>query len=236
MMRAVEDSLRRLNTDYIDLYWLHVWDFTTPVDEILRGLDDLVRSGKVNYIGISDTPAWIVSQANMMAELRGWSKFVGLQIKYNLAERDAERELLPMAKHHNMVVTPWSILGGGGLTGKYNTREDDTYRNDDVPQHTKNVASVVMDIAAEIGKSPAQVAINWVRQQQHRAKIVPILGARKVSHMQSNLECLHFELEAEHLERLEAISKIDLGFPHDWFQQDMIRTLIYGNTYDRIEF
>ena len=120
MVQALEASLKRLNMDYVDVFWLHAWDFMTPVDEIMRGLDDLVRAGKVLYVGISDTPAWVVAQANTLAELRGWSRFAGLQIRYSLADRAAERELLPMARALDLAVTPWSVLGAGVLTGKYN--------------------------------------------------------------------------------------------------------------------
>lgn len=123
MVQAVEASLKRLQVEYIDLLWLHAWDFTTPVEEVMRAFDDLVRAGKVFYIGISDTPAWIVSQANTIANLRGWTQFVGLQIEYSLKERTPERDLLPMAKALNIGVTAWSPLAGGLLTGKYNTSE-----------------------------------------------------------------------------------------------------------------
>lgn len=235
MMRAVEGSLRRLNTDYIDLYWLHVWDFMTPLDEVMRGLDDLVRSGKVLYVGISDTPAWIISAGQMMAELRGWSKFVGVQLEYNLARRGAERDLLPMSKQFDMVVTAWGLLAAGGLTGKYNTPSDEETRRDDVPARVKDIAAVVMDVAAQIGKSPAQVAINWVRQQQQRARIIPILGARKLEQMQSNLECLNFTLDAEHLALLDDASKIDYGFPHDFMQNPGVLSLLHGEMYAHID-
>ena len=120
MLQALEASLRRLNTEYIDLYWLHAWDFMTPVEEVMRAFDDMVRQGKVLYIGISDTPAWVVSMANTLADLRGWTRFTGLQIRYNLTDRAAERDLLPMARALDIAVTPWSILGAGVLTGKYN--------------------------------------------------------------------------------------------------------------------
>jgi aryl-alcohol dehydrogenase-like predicted oxidoreductase len=235
MMRAVEGSLRRLNTDYIDLYWLHIWDFTTPLDEVMRGLDDLVRSGKVLYVGISDTPAWIISSGQMLAELRGWSKFVGVQLEYSLARRGAERDLLPMAKHFDLGVLAWGLLAGGGLTGKYNTGTDEATRQKDVPQRIKDVATVVMEVAAQLGKSPAQVAINWVRQQQQRARIIPILGARRVEQMQSNLECLNFMLDEEHVVRLNTASKIDYGFPHDFASSNMVRSLIHGEMYPQLD-
>ena len=119
MVQSLEASLRRLGTDYLDLLWVHAWDFMTPVEEVMRGLDDLVRAGKVLYVGISDTPAWVVAQANTLADLRGWSRFVGLQIRYSLADRAAERDLLPMARALDLAVTPWSVLGAGILSGKY---------------------------------------------------------------------------------------------------------------------
>ena len=119
MVQALEASLKRLGTEYVDVYWVHAWDFLTPVDQVMRSLDDMVRAGKVLYVGISDTPAWVVSRANMLAEMRGWSSFVGLQIRYSLADRTAERDLLPMARALDLAVTPWSVLGAGVLTGKY---------------------------------------------------------------------------------------------------------------------
>src|SRR5215475_2977779 len=119
MMQAVEASLKRLQTDYIDLYWVHIWDQITPVEEVMRGLDDLVRAGKVLYVGISDAPAWWIAQANTLAHLRGWSEFIAMQIEYSLIERTVERELIPMAKALNVGVTAWSPLAGGVLTGKY---------------------------------------------------------------------------------------------------------------------
>jgi aryl-alcohol dehydrogenase-like predicted oxidoreductase len=119
MCRSLDESLRRLNTGFIDVYWLHVWDFLTPIEEIMRGLEDLVRSGKVLYIGVSDTPAWVIARANMLAELRGWAQFIGIQIEYNLIERGAERDLLPMARDLGLGIAAWAPLAGGVLTGKY---------------------------------------------------------------------------------------------------------------------
>lgn len=231
MMQAVEASLKRLNTEYIDLYWVHAWDFTTSVEEVMRGLDDLVRQGKVLYVGISDSPAWVVSRANMLADLRGWSPFVALQIRYSLADRAAERDLLPMARALDLAVTPWSVLGAGVLTGKYNqanSAETGRASRWDKEQRHLEIAQVVVEVAQEIGCTPSQVAIQWVRQQA--GVIIPILGATKVSQLQDNIAALDVTLSADHLQRLELASAIELGFPHDFLQEDGVRNLVFGGT------
>lgn len=235
LMRSVEGSLRRLNTEFIDLLWLHAWDGLTPVEEVLRGLDDLVRSGKVNYIGISDSPAWVVSQANAVADLRGWSSFVALQLPYSLSGRDPERDLLPMAKAHQMSVTAWGILGGGALTGKYNTASEDPKRYSDAGEKQKQLAELVMAVAGKNGRSPAQVAINWVRQQQAKSSLIPILGARTVAQIQDNLASLEWQLSDEELVQLSDASPIALGFPHEFLARDEVRQLIFGETFAQID-
>jgi aryl-alcohol dehydrogenase-like predicted oxidoreductase len=231
----VEGSLKRLNTEFIDLLWLHAWDGMTPVEEVLRGLDDLVRSGKVNYIGISDSPAWIVSQSNAVAELRGWSSFVALQLPYSLAGRDPERDLLPMAKAHKMSVTAWGILGGGALTGKYNKAGDDPKRYDDAGEKQKQLAELVMEVAQRNGRTPAQVAINWVRQQQAKSAIIPIIGARTVAQAEDNLASLEWKLSDEELAQLSEASPIALGFPHEFLSREEVRNLIFGDTFNQID-
>lgn len=235
MMQAVEASLRRLNTDYIDLYWLHMWDFTTPVEEVLRGLDDLVRAGKVLYVGISDTPAWVVAQANAIAEMRGWSRFIALQLPYSLADRTPERDLLPMAKALDMAVTPWGLLEGGELTGKYNQPSDEPKRYEGAGKKALSLAETIMNMAAVIGRSPAQIAINWVRQQQAKSLIIPILGARTEAQMRDNLACLEWELTPEQLAALTQHSPIDLGFPHSFLSSEHVRGLIFGQTFSQID-
>lgn len=232
MVQALEASLRRLRTDYIDLYWLHMWDGMTPVEEVMRALDDLVRAGKVLYIGISDTPAWIVSQANTLAELRGWSRFVGLQVPYALNSREVERDLLPMARAFDMALLAWAPLSGGELTGKYQQPNDAPRRYGDEPlsEYTKTCAEAVMHMAQEIGRTPAQVAINWVRQQQERALTIPIVGARTAAQMRENLGCLEFTLTSDQLRRLDEISNVKPGFPHSFLASDHVHELIHGNT------
>jgi aryl-alcohol dehydrogenase-like predicted oxidoreductase len=232
MRRSVEGSLKRLGTDYIDLLYLHMWDYTTPVDEVMRALDDLVRAGKVLYAGISDTPAWVVSRANMLAELRGWTPFVAYQGEYSLASRTPERDVLPMAEALGMTFLGWGLLEGGELTGKYNTPSDEPKRSKETSDRIKGMATVLMELAKEIGRTPSQVALNWARQSRHQ--VLPILGARSEAQIKDNLGCLDFELTAEQLERLSAASPIDLGFPTSFLASDGVHKLIFGETYDRL--
>lgn len=233
MMQAVEGSLKRLGTDHLDLYYLHMWDFSTPVEEVMRAFDDLVRAGKVLYVGISDTPAWIVSQANTLAELRGWSRFVATQAPYSLADRAVERDILPMSRAFDMAFLAWGLLEAGELTGKYNQPSDEPRRNTNPTPSNLKLAEVVMQVAQAIGRSASQVAINWVRQQP--GLIIPILGARKETHIQDNLACVDFELSPEHLKQLSEASPILLGFPHSFFGDDFVKGLIYGDTYKLVD-
>jgi aryl-alcohol dehydrogenase-like predicted oxidoreductase len=223
LAQSLDASLRRLGTDYLDLYWVHIWDAFTPVEEVVRALDDVVSAGKVLYVGISDTPAWIVSQAVTLADLRGWTRFAGLQVPYSLVERSVERELLPMAQALELMVTAWSPLGGGLLTGRYGSdrdRPDDTriaaFGDSQLSVRNLAIADAVNAVAAERGASSAQVAIAWVRAQQARSVIVPILGVRRREQLEDNLGALDLELTAEELARLEEVSRVELGFPHDF--------------------
>jgi aryl-alcohol dehydrogenase-like predicted oxidoreductase len=246
LVQSLEGSLKRLNTDYIDLYWVHVWDFMTPVEEVMRALDDMIRAGKVLYVGVSDAPAWIVSQANTLGELKGWTPFIGLQIEYSLVQRTPERDLLPMARAFDIGVTAWSPLGSGVLTGKYNKENQQKRKSEPnrlaamkdmasedwvnalLNDRNMSIAEEVQSIANEIGCSPAQVAINWIRQQ--KGVIIPIIGARKVSQIKDNLGCLDFELTREQLKRLDEKSRIELGFPHDFLASEFIQNILYGGT------
>jgi aryl-alcohol dehydrogenase-like predicted oxidoreductase len=237
LMRSVEGSLKRLNSDYIDILYLHMWDFTTPFDEILRGLDDLVRMGKVTYIAISDTPAWIVSAAQAIAELRGWSQFVALQAEYHLLKRDAERDLLPMCDHFDITLTSWAPIAGGVLSGKY-LRDPDTIgrvKPESPRRNDKNTLIVekVVEIAKKLGASATQVALNWHRQNRYR--IIPVIGARRESQIIDSLGCLTFELSPAHLAELDEVSKIDLGFPHDFLKSDIVKDLLGGGLYDKYD-
>jgi len=190
MIQSVEASLKRLNTDYIDLLLLHAWDFMTPVEEVMRALDDLVRAGKILYIGISNAPAWIVSQCNTLAELRGWTKFISLQIPYNLIERTPERELLPMARTLDIGV-----------------------------------------IAKEIGQKSGQVALSWLRSQN----VIPIIGIRQASQATENLKCIDFNLSSEHLQQLNQISQVELGYPNKYFNQEMVKNFVTDGMFEAID-
>ena len=241
MVQSVEASLKRLNTDYIDILWLHTWDFMTPAEEVMRAFDDLIRAGKVLYIGISDAPAWVVSQCNTLAELRGWTQFIGLQIEYSLIQRTPERELLPMAHSLDIGITAWSPLASGWLTGKYTGGKDD---GDDkrlnnemmegfVDQSDRNtkIAQEVDKVAAQVGKSSSQIALAWLLSKG----VIPIIGARKVSHVADNLKCVDVQLSSEQIQQLDDVSAIELGFPHDFFNADMVRNFVYNGTFNKID-
>jgi aryl-alcohol dehydrogenase-like predicted oxidoreductase len=236
MMQSVEASLKRLRTDSIDLLWVHAWDYTTPADEVMRGLDDLVRQGKVHYVGISDAPAWVVAQANTLASLRGWTPFVALQVEYSLIERTVERELLPMAQAFGLGVTPWAPIAGGVLTGKY-TREkapEDSKRaqmnEGRLTEANLAIARQVDAVADELGVSSAQVAVAWVRDQS--PSIVPIVGARKVAQIDDLLSSVKVQLTDAHRAALDEASRIDLGFPRRFLSDPDVRPIVYG---DRVE-
>jgi aryl-alcohol dehydrogenase-like predicted oxidoreductase len=236
MVRSLEASLKRLRTDYVDLFYLHMWDGMTPVEEVMRAFDDLVRAGKVLYVGISDTPAWVVAQGNTLAELRGWSRFVSLQVPYNVLSRDVERDLLPVARALDMAVLAWAPQAGGVLTGKY-TRETDAprrYAEEHIPPERVPIIEEVLKVAEEIGRSPWEVAIRWVRQQQRRALVIPIVGARSAAQMRQNLGCLDFELSDEQMQRLTSANNFRPGFPHTFLVDDEVRGLIYGTTFGSI--
>ncbi|AKS35833.1 aldo/keto reductase [Mycolicibacterium goodii] len=242
LVTSVEASLRRLRTDYLDLLFLHVWDFSTPVEEILRGMDDLVRQGKILYVGISNAPAWQVSRMQTIADLRGWSPLVALQIEYSLIERTGERDLIPMARAMGLGVTPYSPLGGGVLTGKY--RRDDLTASHlaaegstrgsfnaalgTVTERNLAIADMVKDIAAELGCTPAQIGLAWALQNPDIT--APIIGARTPAQLEENLGALDIDLTADQLARLDQASAIDLGFPHQLLASDHIRKVTAGES------
>jgi aryl-alcohol dehydrogenase-like predicted oxidoreductase len=194
----------------------------------------MVRQGKVMYIGISDTPAWIVSQANTLAQGHGWTSFIALQIEYSLIERTPERDLLPMAQAFEMAVTPWSPLAGGVLTGKYNHGENkQSSRGGEISERSLKIAEVVVQVAAEVGHSPSQVALAWLLAQGNA--MIPIIGASKLSQFKDNLGSIELTLLPEQLHQLHQVSQIELGFPHSFLESDSMRKILFGGTYELID-
>ena len=221
--QQLEQSLRRLRTDYVDLYWMHFEDPHTPMEETLRALDDLVRAGKVRYIGVSDTPAWKVAAGQVEARFRGWSPFIALQIEYSLSERTVEHDLLPMAAAQGLGVTPWSPLKGGLLTGKYGRQKQPQGEGRHVPGVSKHlteanyaILDVLEAVAAEAGTGVAQVALAWVLSRPGITS--PILGARTLAQLEANLQALDVTLSEAQLARLEAVSTPAPIFPHGFLQ------------------
>ncbi len=248
MMRSIEDSLDRLDTDYIDLFWLHMWDWSTPVDELMRAMDDLVIQGKVNYIAISDTPAWKIAQLNTYAEAHALTRFISTQQEYSLEERGVERDVLPMCRELGLGFLPWSPLSAGLLTGKYSREdlekqqkeqgkdgggsqfsEENQNRGIKLDERKVRIAEAVRAVAEEAGKSPAQVALNWLLTRDGVTSI--ILGARKPEQLEDNLGCVGFTLSEEQMERLSEAGDIEKGFPHDFIQGVLAGDIITGGSH-----
>ena len=223
MISSVEASLKRLGTDYIDLLWVHYPDELTPMEEILRGLDDLVSSGKIHHAGLSNFPAWRVSRAVTLADLTNRAPIVGIQNEYSLVERTADRELLPMAESLGLGAALWSPLGGGLLTGKYRHSADGRLSDLGAVIHTEStdqktaVVDTVLAIAAETGATPAQVSVAWVRERAAQAAtaFVPIIGPRSLTQLDSYLDTLDVQLTPEQFAHLSKVSAISLGVPHE---------------------
>ncbi len=220
IIAACESSLRRLRTDYIDLYWLHNWDKWTPIEETMAALHDLVQSGKVRYLGISDTPAWKTTQGQLIAQFKNWTPFVGPQIEYSLLQRTVEGELVPMAQELGMGITPWSPLKGGVLSGKYTranagqVKGDRAWTSLSLTETAYQVVDELAGIAKEVGSTVARVALAWV---QHRPGVTStILGARTVAQLEDNLAALDVTISPEHLAKLEALTTPVLNFPAEF--------------------
>ena len=223
--RSVEDSLRRLNTDYVDLYWLHAWDTVTPVEEVVSTLDTLVQSGKIRHYGFSDTPAWYVARAKTIAEKEGKEGAIALQLEYSLVERNIEREHIPAAQELGLAITPWSPLAGGFLTGKYKQKGDtgegegrlEVAKNADNPIFHRftprnwSILKELVDVAKKINRPPSQVALNWTASQPGITST--IIGASKLSQLEDNLRYAEFEIPAELRKRLDEVSAIEVQHP-----------------------
>ncbi|MGW0249078.1 aldo/keto reductase [Nocardia goodfellowii] len=220
---SLEQSLRRLRTDYLDIYWVHVWDRHTPLEETMRALDDAVRAGKVLYLGVSDAPSWVVARANTLAEWRGWTPFSGVQVPYSLLARDIERELLPMAQTLGLSVTAWAPLAGGKLTVSASSRR---VTPADLTDTERAAAAAVAEVAADLGATPAQVALAWTR---HRSRaVLPIIGPRTVTQLRDNLTALDLELPAAAITTLEASAPFERGFPADFIAECDESEFVYG--------
>jgi aryl-alcohol dehydrogenase-like predicted oxidoreductase len=238
ILRAVEASLKRLKTDYIDLYWLHAWDMLTPVEEVLSTIDTLVRDGKVRHFGLSDVPAWYAARAQTIAELRGTERIAAFQLEYSLVQRDIEREHIPLAQELGIALCPWSPLGSGFLTGKYRgTAKAGEVRRLDAfagtpfarfdTERNRAIVEVLVKIAEELGRPPAEVALNWVMGRP--AVTSTILGASKPDQLVSNMASLEFEIPAELRQRLDEASATETGNPYRFFQPHM-QAMMRGGT------
>ncbi|MFM9372085.1 aldo/keto reductase [Streptomyces sp. Da 82-17] len=239
LVRAVEDSLGRLRTDHLDVLWVHARDNFTPVDEVMRALDDVVRAGKVLYLGVSDWPAWEIATANTLAELKGWTSFAGSQLRYNLLERTPERELLPQARAFDQAVLAWAPLAAGKLTGKYRRGESGRLSaaggsgaveggSGSAEQDAREAATVtaVLDVAEQSGASPAQVALAWLRSRP--GTVIPLISATKPEQLADNLGSADVTLDDAALRRLDEASAVPLGFPHDFLREQQIVDNVYG--------
>ena len=245
MFTAIEASLKRLQTDYIDLYYLHIWDKITPVEEVVRAFDDLARQGKILHAGVSDCPAWWVSRAITLAQSSGRSPFVALQIEYSLIERTVERELIPMAKALGLSVIAWSPLASGLLSGKYHgdgTTDDakaGRLANKEMQQflpkdtaRSERIITTLKKIAKELNCTPSRLALAWLNHREVR--VIPIIGARKLDQLNDNMEAAQLKLSPQQLSALNDASNIELGFPHDFFNLQMVRAMVFGGLADSI--
>ncbi|WP_280254224.1 aldo/keto reductase [Nocardia abscessus] len=242
MVASVEASLRRLRTDYLDLLYLHMWDNLTPPEEILRAMDDLVRAGKVLYLGISNTPVWQIARMQTIADLRGWTPLIAVQLEYNLTERTAEHDMLPMARELGLGVVAWSPLAGGVLAGKYTdadlpsdarrpvvgtTRKDLIVANDGLTERSLTIAEAVRQVARQLGRSPAQVALAWLLRRP--GVTAPVLGARTRAQLEDNLDALDLTFDDHHLERLSSASASTPGYPHNVLARPLARRSVHGD-------
>ncbi|RZQ61237.1 aldo/keto reductase [Amycolatopsis suaedae] len=223
LVHSLDRSLRRLRTDYIDIYWVHIWDRHTPVEETMRALDDAVRAGKVLYVGISDAPAWLVAHANTLAQWRGWTPFAGLQVPYNLLRRDVERELLPMAEAFGMSVAAWAPLAAGKLSGPGSTRVDP----DSLTARDHAAAAAVRAVAGELGATPAQVALAWTRAKSRA--VLPLVGVSRPEQLTENLGALGLDLPAEAVRRLDGAVDFEPGFPSDFIAECEPSSFVFGD-------
>lgn len=238
LTQSLDASLKRLGVDYIDLYIVHWWDFTTPVEEVQRALDDAVSAGKILHIGLSDVPAWVVSRAQAFSDLRGLTPISCMQLEYSLVQRSIEREHIPLARAHNIGITAWSPLAGGILSGKYTSgaKLDGPVRMDsmqlqELNERNRGIAIAVDRVAREMGVRPSQVALAWIIAHG----VIPIVGATRAEQMRENMAAASLRLSAENIAELDAASAFDKGHPYSMLDWDMPMALGYGGMFDRID-
>lgn len=241
LVRQLETSLRRLGVDYIDLLWVHAWDGLTRDEEVVRALDDVVRAGKVLYVGFSDTPAWVAARSDAIAEVRGWSRLAALQFNYNLVERTAESELIPLARDQGMGMVGWGALASGLLTGKYDLEgaanvgrlSHETFHNRGFTERNARIVATLVREAADAGVSPGQAALAWIRGRQ--PQLIPLLGARTRAQLAEHLAGWHVRLDEKAMERLEAVTAPPLAFPGPFLVSPAIQALLHGGFNNRLE-
>ncbi len=245
LVQALDASLKRLGTDYVDLLWVHSWDFTTPIAETMRALDDVVRAGKVLHLGVSNAPSWVVASANTLALERGWTPFTAMQLLYNLVQRHIEADFLALAQAQDMAIAPWSPLGGGLLTSKF-AKDADAAALATSRMTTTNwgarylddqkraISEQVSDIARAAGKSTAQVALSWLCQNP-KAIVIPIVGARTADQLNDSLGCVDFELSTEDMQKLDEVSAIEFGYPTKLLNDPFIKRMIHGEKAELID-
>ena len=238
LTQSLDASLKRLGLDYIDLYYVHWWDFTTPVEEVQRALDDAVRAGKILHIGLSDVPAWVVSRAQAFADLRGVAPIAAMQLEYSLVQRSIEREHLPLARACDIAITAWSPLAGGILSGKYTRaakaegpRRMDSMQLQPLDDRNRRIAEAVDALAERLGVRPAQVALAWLIA----AGVIPVVGATSAQQMSENLGALDLDLAPADLAELNAASAFDAGHPYSMLSWDMPMAMGYGGMFENID-
>ncbi len=238
LVQSIDASLQRLGVDYIDLYFAHWWDFTLPVEEVQRALDDAVRAGKILHIGLSDVPAWVVSRAQAFHDLRGLAPIACMQLEYSLVQRSIEREHLPLARAHDVGVMAWSPLAGGILSGKYTggasaqgARRMDSMQLQQLDARNRAIAVAVDSVAAELGAKPAQVALAWVLARD----VIPIVGATRPEQMLENIAAASLDIPEAAMARLDAASAIDLGHPYAMLDWELPMSLGYAGMFDSID-
>jgi aryl-alcohol dehydrogenase-like predicted oxidoreductase len=237
LTQSLDASLKRLGLEYIDLYTVHWWDFTTPVEEVHRALDDAICAGKILHIGLSDVPAWVVSRAQAFSDLRGLAPISAMQLEYSLVQRSIEREHLPLASAHNIGVTAWSPLAGGILTGKYTsgnrggTKRMDSMQLQPLDDRNRRIAEALDGVAAKIGAKQSQVALAWIMSRG----VIPIVGATGPEQMRENLAAVDLVLDSETLAELDAVSAFDAGHPYSMLEWDMPMSLGYAGMFGDID-